>query len=118
VVIYSKIQPIFNKRAKLTYGNYCQYMSYLVFRRYIIMATLNISLPDPMRTWIQERIDEGKYSTSSDYVRDLIRRDQERKQKIEVMQQAITQGLESKDVKDFDINAFTKRMLKESQVDG
>jgi Arc/MetJ-type ribon-helix-helix transcriptional regulator len=43
--------------------------------------------------------------------------EQNRKQKIEVMQQAITQGLESKDVKDFDINAFTKRMLKESQID-
>lgn len=82
------------------------------------MATLNISLPDPMRSWIQERVDEGKYSTSSDYVRDLIRRDQERNQKIEALQKAITQGLGSEDVKDFDINAFTERMLKESQFDG
>jgi len=82
------------------------------------MATLNISLPDPMRNWVKERVDEGKYSTSSDYVRDLIRRDQDRKQKIEVMQLAITQGLESEDVKDFDIKTFTKRMLKESQIDG
>ncbi|MCF6319810.1 MAG: type II toxin-antitoxin system ParD family antitoxin [Proteobacteria bacterium] len=71
-----------------------------------------------MRTWIQERIDEGKHSTSSDYVQDLIRRNQDRKQKIEAMQQAITQGLESQDVQDFDIKAFTKRMLKESQIDG
>ena len=84
----------------------------------ILMATLNISLPDPMRTWIQERVDEGKYSTSSDYVRDLIRRDQDRKQKIKAMQQAITQGLESEDVNEFDMKAFTKRMLKESQIDG
>ncbi|MCF6300858.1 MAG: type II toxin-antitoxin system ParD family antitoxin [Proteobacteria bacterium] len=82
------------------------------------MATLNISLPDPMRNWIKDRVDEGKYSTSSDYVRDLMRRDQDRKQKIEAMQLAITKGLESEDVKDFDMDAFTKRMLKESQIDG
>ncbi len=82
------------------------------------MATLNISLPDPMRSWIQDRVDEGQYSTSSDYVRDLIRRDQNRKQKIEAMQLAITQGLKSENVKGFDINVFTERMLKESQIDG
>ncbi len=36
--------------------------------------------------------------------------------KSQAMQKAITQGLESEDVKGFDINAFTKRMLKESHT--
>ncbi len=41
------------------------------------MASMNISVPDPMREWVQNRIDSGKYASVSDYVRDLIRRDQD-----------------------------------------
>ena len=37
---------------------------------------MNVSVPDPMRDWVQQRIDSGHYATVSDYVRDLIRRDQ------------------------------------------
>ncbi len=40
------------------------------------MATMNVSLPDPMRDYVQHRIDSGQYASVSDYVRDLIRRDQ------------------------------------------
>jgi antitoxin ParD1/3/4 len=41
------------------------------------MATMNVSLPDPMRDWVQSQIARGKYASVSDYVRDLIRRDRE-----------------------------------------
>jgi antitoxin ParD1/3/4 len=37
---------------------------------------MNISLPDPLRDYVQSRIDSGQYASVSDYVRDLIRRDQ------------------------------------------
>ncbi|SDD20928.1 antitoxin ParD1/3/4 [Sphingomonas sp. YR710] len=40
------------------------------------MASMNISVPDPMRDWVQSRVDSGKYGSVSDYVRDLIRKDQ------------------------------------------
>jgi antitoxin ParD1/3/4 len=40
------------------------------------MASMNISLPDPMRDYVQDRINSGHYASVSDYVRDLIRRDQ------------------------------------------
>lgn len=75
------------------------------------MPTMNISLPEPMREWVQTQIDEGRYAGNSDYVRDLIRRDQERVAKIEAMQAAITKGLESGAPKDFDKEAFKQRML-------
>ena len=39
------------------------------------MATMNIFVPDPMKDWVQAQIDEGEYASSSDYVRDLIRKD-------------------------------------------
>ncbi len=43
------------------------------------MATMNVSLPDPMKDWIEDQIKTGRYANASDYVRDLIRRDQEAK---------------------------------------
>lgn len=55
------------------------------------MATINISIPDNTQDWIQTQIQEGKYSSPSDYVCDLIRRDQETRQQ----QQAIAEGLKS-----------------------
>ena len=59
------------------------------------MATMNISLPDPMRDYVQKRIDSGQYASVSDYVRDLIRRDQERADKIAAMQRLIDEAEES-----------------------
>jgi antitoxin ParD1/3/4 len=40
------------------------------------MASMNVSVPDPMRDWVEHRIESGQYASASDYVRDLIRRDQ------------------------------------------
>ena len=59
------------------------------------MATLNVSLPDPMKDWVAAQITGGRYASSSDYIRDLIRRDQECREKRQALQEAITKGLES-----------------------
>ncbi len=59
------------------------------------MATMNVSLPDPMKEWVEAQTLTGRYSNASDYVRDLIRRDQERRDKIARMQALIDEGLES-----------------------
>ena len=40
------------------------------------MATMNISLPQQMKDWVEAQAKDGKYANSSDYVRDLIRRDE------------------------------------------
>lgn len=42
------------------------------------MGTMNISLPDPLRDFVDEQVKQRGYGTSSEYVRDLIRKDQER----------------------------------------
>jgi antitoxin ParD1/3/4 len=39
---------------------------------------MNVSLPDELRTFVEEQVDEGRYGSTSEYVRDLIRRDQDR----------------------------------------
>lgn len=41
------------------------------------MAQLNISIPPALKSWIDHRVSEGRYSSASDYMRDLVRRDQE-----------------------------------------
>lgn len=43
------------------------------------MATMTISLPDPMKEWIEAQISKGEYASTSDYVRDLVRRDRSRR---------------------------------------
>lgn len=59
------------------------------------MATMNVSLPDPMKEWVEAQSLTGRYSNASDYVRDLIRRDQERTYKIAHMQKLVDEGLAS-----------------------
>ena len=59
------------------------------------MATMNISLPEQMKVWAESQADNGKFSNTSDYVRDLIRKDQERSEKITAMQIKIDEGLAS-----------------------
>ena len=44
------------------------------------MATMNISLPEEMKAWVEEQASSGRYSSSSDVVRDLVRRGIEREE--------------------------------------
>jgi antitoxin ParD1/3/4 len=42
------------------------------------MATMNISLPDALKAYVESCVAEGRYSNASDYVRDLIRKEFEK----------------------------------------
>ena len=42
------------------------------------MSTMNISLPEPLKNFVDERVANAGYGTSSEYLRELIRRDQDR----------------------------------------
>jgi antitoxin ParD1/3/4 len=42
------------------------------------MTTMNISLPDSLKSFVDEQVSRGGYGTSSEYVRELIRKDQDR----------------------------------------
>jgi antitoxin ParD1/3/4 len=64
-------------------------------RRGASMATMNVSLPGAMKDWVEGRAQTGRFSNASDYVRDLIRRDQERDAKIAAMQHLVSEALES-----------------------
>jgi len=44
------------------------------------MSRLTISVPDQMNEWVEAQISAGRYGNVSEYFRDLVRRDQERKE--------------------------------------
>ena len=80
------------------------------------MATMNISLPDPMREWVESKIDSGLYANNSDYVRDLIRKDQQKTDKLKLLQQAITEGIESGDTGKLDMAAIKQKARQQAIV--
>ena len=56
------------------------------------MAQMNVSIPDKLKGWAESRVAEGRYSSTSDYVRDLVRRDQEAEEARRRLQAAIDEG--------------------------
>jgi antitoxin ParD1/3/4 len=40
-------------------------------------TSMNISLPAPLKNWIEKQVEERGYSTASEFVRDVLRREQE-----------------------------------------
>ena len=44
------------------------------------MSTMNISLPEALKSFVDEQVSQHGYGTSSEYVRELIRKDQDRLQ--------------------------------------
>ena len=58
------------------------------------MQTMNISLPEQLKEFIDEQVGSGRYSSVSEYVRDLVREDEKRKaqEKLEAM---LMEGIQS-----------------------
>ncbi len=58
------------------------------------MKSINISLPDMMRTYVEQQVADGGYSTISEYFRELVRQDQKRKGQ-ERLETLLLEGLNS-----------------------
>ncbi|MGK7928464.1 MAG: type II toxin-antitoxin system ParD family antitoxin [Spirulina sp.] len=58
------------------------------------MKTMNVSLPDTMRDYIEQQVKAGGYGSVSEYIRDLIRQDQKQKAK-EQIETLLLEGLDS-----------------------
>ena len=83
------------------------------------MATMNVSLPDPMKIWVEAQTKDGRYSNASDYVRDLIRRDQDRHRAIAELQEFVDDGIASGPARHLDVEAFLARKRDENaKTDG
>ena len=58
------------------------------------METINISLPEPLKAFVEARVAEGSYSSASEYIRELVRADQKRKAE-ERLEALLLEGLNS-----------------------
>lgn len=56
------------------------------------MQTMNISLPDPMKQYVEEQVTAGDYSSASEYMRELVRADQKRNAR-EKLEQTLLESL-------------------------
>ncbi len=80
------------------------------------MGTTNVSLLEPMKTWVECQVSSGQYGNTSDYIRELIRRYQERKQAVVLLQRAINAGVESGAAEPFDATSFKLRIRERHVV--
>ena len=69
-----------------------------------------ITLTDQQDNWVKAQISAGHYTNDSEYIRDLIRREQERSAEIESIRNALIEGEASGEPQRFDAAAFKKRM--------
>ena len=67
------------------------------------MATLNVSMPDELRAFIDARVSTGEYQSASDYLRDLIRHDHEE------LDRLLMEGIESGKSVPLDMPALQKK---------
>jgi antitoxin ParD1/3/4 len=85
------------------------------------MATMTISLPDPMKDWIEARIREGEYASTSDYVRDLVRRDKERRAHPELTMDDLRQIVEesrASGMSDESVSSILAKAKKQARASG
>lgn len=75
------------------------------------MAQLNLSLPPALKNWVDTKVAEGRYSSASDYLRDLVRRDQEAAMtETEWLRGLVTEGLAS-DIVDEEPEAVIENII-------
>lgn len=80
------VRPLVSSDVGFIHDNFC-HAEYPCF-----MATMNISLPEGLKEFVEAQVDEGGYGTSSEFVRDLIRRQQRRAQLRGLLMEGITSG--------------------------
>ena len=85
------------------------------------MATVRktVTFTQQQDNWIKSQINAGEYTNDSEYLRDLVRRDQAKKGKFNTLKSAIQTGLESgiseKSIPDI-MNEVEKRMRADGRL--
>lgn len=69
-----------------------------------------ITITDNQHNWIKSQINAGEFTNDSEYIRDLIRRDQTSQADIEVIRAALIEGEESGEPQLFDVAQFKSAM--------
>ncbi len=70
-----------------------------------------ITVTNQQNDWIKSQIDTGEFTNDSEYIRDLIRRDQATKANVEAIRNALIEGEESGEAQPFDSKKFKQEMI-------
>lgn len=72
-------------------------------------TTMNVSLPESMKAYVDERVEQDEYGTASEYIRDLIRSDQ-RTRAHRQLERVLLERIESDDFREFSIDDVRKEL--------
>lgn len=81
------------------------------------MMRKTITIPDAMEDWVKAQIDQGRYGSDSEYFRDLIRRDQEKRLAEDQLRSLIDEGLQS-GISEASVPDIMKRVEDKLRRDG
>ncbi len=70
----------------------------------------SIALGEKHLAYVQKKVESGEFASVSDVVRDALRRSEERDLKVEALNRALQQGLDSGPAEEFDFDQFLKEM--------
>ena len=89
------------------------------------MATMNISLPDKLKSYVDSRVERDGYGTASEYFRELIRQDQQRKEQeqleraqLEKMREDVQAGLDALKAGRFTEYDSAEDLINDIQAEG
>jgi antitoxin ParD1/3/4 len=80
------------------------------------ITSLNVSLPKVLKDYVESRVNDGGYSTPSEYVRELIREDQKRRA-VEMLEALLAEGLSSGEPVKADRKYWAEKRRKLSERD-
>lgn len=72
-------------------------------------TTMNVSLPESMKAYVDERVEQDEYGTASEYIRDLIRSDQRTRAQRQ-LEKVLLERIESDDFREFSIDDVRKEL--------
>ena len=70
------------------------------------MHRKTITLTEQQNNWVKSQIESGHFGNDSEYIRDLIRKDQQAKERLAILRQALVEGESSGESKPLDISAI------------
>lgn len=81
------------------------------------MTRKTITIPAAMDEWVKAQVESGRYGNDSEYFRDLIRRDQDKRQAEQELRSLIQEGLES-GISESNVHDIMKRVEARLKPDG
>lgn len=70
------------------------------------MQRKTITLTEQQDDWVKAQIESGHYGNDSEYIRDLIRKDQQAKERLTILRQALVEGESSGESKALDLSTI------------